>query len=749
MSAKRKLGAAILSALLAATWSGCNTSPQAKEAKSLKRGTALLARKDYARAVLEFKNASKAMPNDAEPYYQIGLAYLGMSDVPDAAAAFRRATELNPKHAGAQLRFAELLTASRNKAMVEQAAERLETILANAPGNTEANDTLAIAEFELGQTESATTRLEETLQKFPANLTASVALAKMKLSTKDLTGAEEVLRNAVASAPQSSEAELALSQVYWLSKQPEKAETEIKKAIQIDPHNGPALAGLAAMQVASHRMDEAEETYKRLAALPAREYKHLYGVFLFQTGKREAGLAEFIKLAKEDPNDRSARSRVLAAYVSMGKMTEAQQLLADALKKNARDTDALFERAELNLRTGNAHGAESDLKQVLHFRSDSAQAHLALAEVYRIEGAKEVERQELNEALRYNAAMLPARLALARSFIASNEAQAALEILNQAPQQQKNILALIIERNWALFATGNFKEMRTILDQALKTGRYPDLLIQDGVLRMRDGDYLGARADADEILGKNWEDIRAAHLLADSYNAQKQPQKAIERLTELVQGEPKSAPLQYLLAQYDLADGKRAEGRQALEAAKAANPGFTQADVALAGLDYQEQHPDDARRRLATVLAAEPRNVRALLLLASIQGETGNREDAIAKYREILDIDSRNLFALNNLAWTLGLDKPDEALPYAQQADEIAPDDPAVQDTLGWIYYRKGIYQTAVQYLKNAVARGSTPRRQFHLAMSYIKAGDRDLGQRTLSAALQKDPNLLKTEWGW
>ena len=135
-------------------------------------------------------------------------------------------------------------------------------------------------------------------------------------------------------------------------------------------------------------------------------------------------------------------------------------------------------------------------------------------------------------------------------------------------------------------------------------------------------------------------------------------------------------------------------------------------------------------------------------MLAGIQEETGDREGWIARYRSVLAIDSRNLFALNNLAWSLAADHPDEALTYAQQAGEIAPDNAAVEDTLGWIYYRKGIYQTAVDYLKNAVAKESTPRRQFHLAMSYIKAGDRELGKRP-SAALQKDPSLAKTEQGW
>jgi uncharacterized protein HemY len=85
----------------------------------------------------------------------------------------------------------------------------------------------------------------------------------------------------------------------------------------------------------------------------------------------------------------------------------------------------------------------------------------------------------------------------------------------------------------------------------------------------------------------------------------------------------------------------------------------------------------------------------------------------------------------------------------AQQAAEIAPDDPAVQDTLGWVYYRKGIYLTAVQHLKAAVGKQPTALHQFHLAMCYLKAGEQDLGKRTLEAALKLDPNLAKTKNVW
>jgi Tfp pilus assembly protein PilF len=80
---------------------------------------------------------------------------------------------------------------------------------------------------------------------------------------------------------------------------------------------------------------------------------------------------------------------------------------------------------------------------------------------------------------------------------------------------------------------------------------------------------------------------------------------------------------------------------------------------------------------------------------------------------------------------------------------ELAPDSAMVQDTLGWIYYRKGVYETAVQYLQSAVTKEPTPRRQFHLALSYIKHGDKVRGRDLMQSALAKDPNLPKSEQGW
>src|SRR5215471_6207230 len=85
---------------------GCQTSPHWKEQSYLRRGEAMVRAKDYARAVLEFRNASAAIPADAEPQYRMGLAYQELGDTVAAIHAFQRAVVLNPQHAGAQLKLA-------------------------------------------------------------------------------------------------------------------------------------------------------------------------------------------------------------------------------------------------------------------------------------------------------------------------------------------------------------------------------------------------------------------------------------------------------------------------------------------------------------------------------------------------------------------------------------------------------------------------------------------------------------------
>ena len=717
-------------------------------AKFLAEGEKQLEKKDYPRAILQFRNAVQAKPKEAEPYYQLGLAYLASGDLRKAVGYLKKTIELNPKHTGAQLRLAELMSTSADKKTLEDAEKYVTQVLSVSPDNVDALNTLAFAEWKLRKPEDAEQHLQQALQKFPASLLTSVNLARIKLSQKDLKGAEEVLKQAVAHAPKSPEPAAALGQLYNVLGRFPEAEQQFRTALAINPKYGPALRNLGALQMRAGQIGPAEQTYKQLSSIHEKEYKPLYALYLFHVGRHAEAIAEFQRLAKDDPADRNMRSALVQAYLAENRAAEAEKVLGDALRKNSKDVDALLQRSRIYVASGKYTEAQADLTQVLGTRRDSAEAHYLLSKVHQARGDAANRQQELTEALRVNLAYLPARLELAEVLIATNAAKSALSLLNETPESQKKSVQVAIQRNWALLAAGDTAELRTEIDRVLAVARVPDVLLQDAALKLNQKDFIGARAPLEEVLKRNPGELRALGLLVRSYAGQKQPAAGLQKVKEYAAQVPKSAPVQVFLGRVLLSSGDAAGARKAFEAAKAAAAGYFPADLALAQLDIAEGKDDTARKSLSALIDRKTGRIEAHLLLASLDSKTGNQAAAIEHYRRVLEIDPRNAVTLNNLAYLLAenMSQPDEALKYAEQAKEIAPASSEVDDTLGWIYYRKGIYPTAVKYLETATANSSTAVRKYHLAMAYMKAGDLKRGQQTLDAALKIDSKLPEAQ---
>ena len=737
----------VIIVLALAVFGACSRPPQAQEARFLKRAETLAAAKDFARASLELRNAARVMPNDPEPYYRLGLIELQSNNPGRALASFRRALELNPNHAGAKLKTAELLAASSSRADVQEAARRLIDLQKDSPDPAEAAESLAFAQWRLGKTDDAARLLSETLEKFPARLHSSVALARIKVAAKDLAGAEEILQSAAKNAPQSSDAALALGRFYVVAAKLPEAEQALNTALHLDAHNGAAWATLAALQLQTGRKQEAEESYRKLSALPG--YKPVHALFLFQDGRREEAIAEFKRLADGDPRDREARGRLVAAYLATDQKPQAEAVLNEALQRNPKDVDALIQRGRFYLAQGRNAQAENDIQQALHFRADSVEAHIAMSRIQHVNGKLLLEQRELASVLETNPQLLVARVQLARSYMLWANPAAALAVLEEAPQQQRRAEALIMERNWALFALHRFNELRVGIAEGQAVHASAEWSLQSGALKMAEGGYIAARIAVEDFLKQRPGDPRGVYLLAQTYLAQNQPAQAAARLKDIVAHYPENAQLNQLYGDVLSASGNRAAARQAYAAASKADPHSVQPDVKVAEIDLAEGKREAAQRVIADVLQREPGNIGAHLLFAAIAETESNTAQAIAHYRAVVEIDDKNLLALNNLAYLLAPGDPNSALNYAQKALGVAPDNATVQDTLGWIYCRKGIYPSALHYLKASVDKEPTPRRRFHLAIAYIKSGDSNRGQPLLGQALSEDPSLSKTEQLW
>jgi tetratricopeptide (TPR) repeat protein len=109
-------------------------------------------------------------------------------------------------------------------------------------------------------------------------------------------------------------------------------------------------------------------------------------------------------------------------------------------------------------------------------------------------------------------------------------------------------------------------------------------------------------------------------------------------------------------------------------------------------------------------------------------------------YQKVLDINKNFAPAANNLAYNYAQHggNLDIALGLAQRAREANSNDASTADTLGWIYYKKGVYETALALLKESDEnfKGQNPTVLYHLARVYEKTGDARLAREAARKAL-------------
>jgi tetratricopeptide (TPR) repeat protein len=125
----------------------------------------------------------------------------------------------------------------------------------------------------------------------------------------------------------------------------------------------------------------------------------------------------------------------------------------------------------------------------------------------------------------------------------------------------------------------------------------------------------------------------------------------------------------------------------------------------------------------------------------------GKPEEARKRYEAALSLDPTAAIAANNLAWMTAETggNLDVALQLAQTAKRGMPNQPQVDDTLGWIYYKKGMTRLAVPLLESA-AKGfpNNATYHYHLAMAYSKEGYLSKAEASLAQATKLNPRFVQ-----
>ena len=189
-----------------------------------------------------------------------------------------------------------------------------------------------------------------------------------------------------------------------------------------------------------------------------------------------------------------------------------------------------------------------------------------------------------------------------------------------------------------------------------------------------------------------------------------------------------------------LAKEEKAKAEEFFSKAIKENPDYVRPYYSLARIYLADKNEEKAIAQYQAVLDKNPQQAGPHMLMGIIY-DVQKRYDLSEKhYRSALKVDPDFAPAANNLAYLLTIrDKAiDEALGLARKAKEKLPEDPNVMDTLGLVYYKKGLYDSAISEFSDSLAKlPDNAIIHYHLGLAYHKKGEKDKARSALDKALK------------
>ncbi|MBU4258236.1 MAG: tetratricopeptide repeat protein, partial [Proteobacteria bacterium] len=122
------------------------------------------------------------------------------------------------------------------------------------------------------------------------------------------------------------------------------------------------------------------------------------------------------------------------------------------------------------------------------------------------------------------------------------------------------------------------------------------------------------------------------------------------------------------------------------------------------------------------------KNTELHFRLGVVYDKWNKKEASIESMKTVISLDPQNANALNYIGYTyaeLGINL-DEAERLIKEALKYMPDDGYITDSLGWVYYKKGLYKEALKFLKKAVNLvPDDPTILEHMGDTYLKINDK------------------------
>ncbi len=711
----------------------------------MQAGDGFFQKKQYANAILEYKQAGNIDQRDVAIHKKLAEAYVANEDAANAYREYLRIADLQPDDVRAQLTAGQILLLT---GQYEDARGYANKVIAKDSSNVDAQILLGNALAGLHDLDAALSTIESAIQLHPGDASPYATLGALQLARGANKDAEAAFKNAVRLSPTSASAQLALANYYWSLNRRAEAEASLRKAFDLEPNNVIVNRALAMFLLTSGRADEGEKHLKLLVQIGGQARGPRLALADYYMGVRRYAEARALlnDVAREKDGVAAAKVRLASITRSEGHPQEAMALIDDVLKAQPTDLFALVVKGQFLLADQKPEEAVTLLRQAVLAYPRSIPAQFSLGVALSTLGDTDAAIQAFNEVLKLNPSASDAALQLGRLFLAAGRSNEAVQFARQAedanPQSADAALLTLSALVSARQLSAADEKVRMIL------AAYPTLAAahaQAGVFFLAKHDNARARAEFDRTLALDPRSIDALNGLVSLDLAERKPQAAVARVNAALGTGTPSAALLLVAARAHAATGNSARAEALLKQAIDADPKNFEAFVTLGQL-YAEQHRlPEAEAEFSKLADARPKSVSARTMLGIVMQLENKMDAAKAAYEKAVSIDSSAAVAANNLAFMLVEQSGnlDQALQLAQAAKVRMPDDPDVNDTLGWVYCKRNLPSLAIAPLKAAVAKN--PKHylyQYHLGVAYAGLNDKVNSQRALGEALRLNPNF-------
>lgn len=659
------------------------------------------------------------------------LVDVGLKDDPKNAALLtvRGALEARQGHLPAALEDAEqanklvpndeytislLASLYKQSARLDKAVEVVSGAVKQLPKSADLR--IVLADLKANQQDYAGVEqlLKEIIALDPQNVENRARLVRFYLSRKDQAAAEAAWRQAIVAVPARVEPKLALIDLLWSQRSEEAAQAEVQAQLKREPKNAELKLAIGNYLEQHDRATAAEQLYK-----------------------------EVIKQEDKEPKGLAARDQLAALALKRNDTKTAEALIAEVLKESQRDNDALILRANIALQRGDATTAITDLRSVLRDKPNSAPLMRALAKAHLQNNEAALAEETLRNALQTNPADVPTRKELAQLLLQQGKGDQAQTVLNQLASVQGNNVDLdVLDAQFK--AQLMQKDYKAANESATKiqelrpksaVGWYYAALVAEGQ-QQRDV----ARRNYEHALELQPDVAEPLAAITRLDVADKQSKRAIERLDKMIAQNPKHAVALNLRGEIWFADKQWQHAAESFSKAIEVAPQWAPPYDNLALAQLQLKQTDAA---LATYKNGFEKTKAEVLAtkLATAYERLNKPEESISVYEQWVAQQPQSKLAVNNLTMLLlnyrATDKGSLARA-TQLADSLnGSNEPALLDTRGWVKYKNGDYQAAVNLLQQAAnAHKDSPTIRYHLGMAQFRAGNANEARGNLQAAI-------------